>query len=228
MTAFYNDWAHFAVTHDQTEGQQMAIYINGIELARGTHDFVGVGQIIESVQFEVPEKTEIQSLMLCSWSFWSEVYHKGMIDEFRIWNASKTIDEIRDNMYKPLNGDEPNLVAYYNFDDDPSIDIAIDKTGSSARPRYDCMRVDVQHVTRTAIASKVTCPIQTRLFVSRVLNRQTRSTSLMKEFTVQALIVLARGESVKTQSRNACRQVRASAVTSMLRQSSTARRRPVW
>ena len=40
----------------------------------------------------------------------------GKIDEVRIWNTSRTRDEILSNMYTILNGNESGLVAYYRFD----------------------------------------------------------------------------------------------------------------
>jgi hypothetical protein len=43
-------------------------------------------------------------------------YFNGLIDEVRIWNVARTADQIRDNMYHPLTGNESGLVAYYNFD----------------------------------------------------------------------------------------------------------------
>ena len=109
MTQFYNDWAHIAVTHDQASGTKMAIYVNGEQLAEGTHDYVGVGQVNPEIDFDIPEKKVVQSLMLCSWSFWSEVYHKGLIDEFRIWNVSKTQAQVRDDMFKPLIKEDGSL-----------------------------------------------------------------------------------------------------------------------
>ena len=37
------------------------------------------------------------------------------IDELRIWTESRSESDINDNMFNELNGDETNLVAYYNF-----------------------------------------------------------------------------------------------------------------
>lgn len=41
----------------------------------------------------------------------------GKIDEVRIWNITRTETEIRENMYKQLNGTENGLVANYQFED---------------------------------------------------------------------------------------------------------------
>ncbi len=39
----------------------------------------------------------------------------GEIDEVRIWNDVRTLIEIKDNMFKELNGNENGLVAYYKM-----------------------------------------------------------------------------------------------------------------
>lgn len=44
----------------------------------------------------------------------SNVYN-GNIDELRIWTVARTQIEIQSNMHASLTGSEPNLVAYYNF-----------------------------------------------------------------------------------------------------------------
>ncbi len=41
---------------------------------------------------------------------------KGLIDEIRVWSDSISPDDLNANKLEILNGDEANLVAYYNFD----------------------------------------------------------------------------------------------------------------
>ncbi len=41
---------------------------------------------------------------------------KGYVDEVRVWTDSLSAETIKENQYKVLNGDEENLLAYYNFD----------------------------------------------------------------------------------------------------------------
>jgi len=43
-------------------------------------------------------------------------FFEGYIDEVRIWDIARTQDEIRENIHLTLNGDEPGLVSYYQFD----------------------------------------------------------------------------------------------------------------
>lgn len=53
---------------------------------------------------------------------------KGMIDEVKVWTEEKSSDDIVNNMFTKLNGDEPNLLAYWNFDN--LADTATDVTGN--------------------------------------------------------------------------------------------------
>ncbi len=41
----------------------------------------------------------------------------GKMDEVRIWSEARTLEEINSNMFKHLNGDEDNLMAYYQMSD---------------------------------------------------------------------------------------------------------------
>ncbi len=42
---------------------------------------------------------------------------KGVFDEIRIWDVARTAQEINDNKDNELNGKEPGLAAYFNFND---------------------------------------------------------------------------------------------------------------
>lgn len=55
----------------------------------------------------------------------------GVIDEVRVWDVALTDADVAANKYEVLNGDENNLVAYYNFDIN-SASNAIDLTSSQA------------------------------------------------------------------------------------------------
>ncbi|MCB0565316.1 MAG: T9SS type A sorting domain-containing protein [Phaeodactylibacter sp.] len=50
----------------------------------------------------------------------------GSLDEVRIWDVARTPAEIRNNMFKNLNGDEPGLVLYLNMDNDDGTEILED------------------------------------------------------------------------------------------------------
>ncbi len=41
---------------------------------------------------------------------------RGMLDEIRVWDKALTLEELNENAYKVLSGNEDNLVGYWNFD----------------------------------------------------------------------------------------------------------------
>lgn len=45
----------------------------------------------------------------------------GQIDEVRIWNTARTIDDIESNKYKILSGSEQGLIGYWNFNDQATL-----------------------------------------------------------------------------------------------------------
>ena len=45
-------------------------------------------------------------------------HFKGTIDDVRIWNVARSMDQIRGYMDRSLTGEEPGLVGYWNFDND--------------------------------------------------------------------------------------------------------------
>ncbi|MFT3740731.1 MAG: BNR-4 repeat-containing protein [Breznakibacter sp.] len=42
---------------------------------------------------------------------------KGLVDEVRVWNTTRTEQEIAANRFQTIPGDTPGLIAYWNFDD---------------------------------------------------------------------------------------------------------------
>ena len=45
-------------------------------------------------------------------------HFSGVMDELRVWDHARTVEEIRGPMYCELSGAEPGLVAYYHFEND--------------------------------------------------------------------------------------------------------------
>jgi hypothetical protein len=53
----------------------------------------------------------------CSWTFWSEVYHQGLLDELRIWDTVRTQAQIRDAMFTSIQKeDHTHLAGYWSFE----------------------------------------------------------------------------------------------------------------
>jgi hypothetical protein len=74
-----------------------------------------MGQPYPTSKFPVPK--QVRGISICSNQFNSVSHHPGWIDEFRIFNYSRTGTEIRRDMHTTLTGNEPGLWAYWNFDD---------------------------------------------------------------------------------------------------------------
>ena len=126
-------WTHYTFTHDQASGNTSKIYINGKLKASINHQQIGVGQnrypdIHKSLR---PVATEVVGLSVCAWTMWSGIYHKGFLDELRIWNRTLGEDEINEHMYKQLTLPQNGLMAYYTFDE-PNNErgIATDSSGN--------------------------------------------------------------------------------------------------
>ena len=57
-------------------------------------------------------------------------YFDGKMDEVRIWSEARTLEEINYNMFKHLNGDEGNLMAYYQMSDASGTTLTDNSTNS--------------------------------------------------------------------------------------------------
>lgn len=96
-------WNHLAVTYDKNGGaQNFRLYLNGLLVASTNAQ----GDIIS------PHVSWIIGNL-------KEQYYSydGQMDELRFWNRALTPQEIQDQRFVKLNGDENGLVAYYNFDE---------------------------------------------------------------------------------------------------------------
>ncbi len=89
-------WYHVAVTYNSVTGD-MQLFKNGA--------------LVQTAS-SVPAYTE-PFLEIGRYS--SANYFNGTIDEVRLWNTVRTASEIAASMSCELTGDEPGLLAYYNF-----------------------------------------------------------------------------------------------------------------
>ena len=90
-------WEHVTWTY---ESNLVTVYVNGESL--GTTFSLGPLANGAILYWNIIGKSPSHSL-------------HGEIDEVRIWNDVRTLTEIKDNMFKELNGNENGLMAYYKM-----------------------------------------------------------------------------------------------------------------
>ncbi|MBN2016694.1 MAG: T9SS type A sorting domain-containing protein [Candidatus Cloacimonetes bacterium] len=93
-----NGWYHIACVAD---GSNLYIYLNGRLEVSGNQG----GNI----------HTSNEVVNIGNTTNMTGRYFDGLIDEVRIWSDVRDISEIRQNMYRELNGDEQGLTGYYKF-----------------------------------------------------------------------------------------------------------------
>jgi hypothetical protein len=103
------DWFHFAGTYKR--GGYFVVYING-----QAKDSLNVSSITSSFAGSYTYKLGQDGTGNYTWNGGNPRYN-GKIDELRIWSQVRTAQQIQDNMCHSLMGNEPNLYAYYNFNE---------------------------------------------------------------------------------------------------------------
>jgi len=64
-----------------------------------------------------------------------EYFLTGGLDEVRIWDYARQQAEIQADMGAALTGDEPGLIGYWNFEEEPSSQWALDATAFQSHGR---------------------------------------------------------------------------------------------
>lgn len=95
---YLDKWTHVALVSDGKTFK--GIYLDGVLVASGTE-----------ASFP-PERTNL--VVGC---FLNDSYHKGLIDELRIWNRVRSQEEIERDMRRTLTSPQPGLVGYWRFDE---------------------------------------------------------------------------------------------------------------
>ncbi|USQ03551.1 LamG-like jellyroll fold domain-containing protein [Aquirufa antheringensis] len=96
-----NTWTHVAVTRSSTGVVKM--YINGVlDASTNTMNVTGDNAAFRSIGGK-RVGTGMEGLFT------------GAIDNLKVWNTERSASEISNGMFTELNGDESNLLAYYNF-----------------------------------------------------------------------------------------------------------------
>ncbi|MFN8154719.1 MAG: LamG-like jellyroll fold domain-containing protein [Bacteroidia bacterium] len=94
-------WVHFATTF--ASGVQMICYVNG-EPVTG----------LPLTGNAIAASTNPFIIGIAPWDL-VNFQSFGNIDEIRIWSVARTQDDIKSTMHKHLQGNEPGLVAYWDF-----------------------------------------------------------------------------------------------------------------
>ncbi|MEP5612860.1 MAG: LamG-like jellyroll fold domain-containing protein [Cyclobacteriaceae bacterium] len=94
----YGRWYHVAMVRGSAD---LKLYIDGIHVNTEFNPVV-LGDVSNAENLVIGD----------SWG----IEYEGMLDEIRLWNVERTEAEIQSTILQTLVGDEPNLVAYYNFD----------------------------------------------------------------------------------------------------------------
>ena len=98
-TIILNQWHHIAGTYD---GQEMKLYVDGIEKAQGAYAGNNINYNPEN------------DLLFGMFKDNNEVYAvAGKIAEIRLWKVVRTQQEIQNNLYQRLAGNESGLVGYW-------------------------------------------------------------------------------------------------------------------
>ena len=95
-------WHHVAAVRD--ESGFIYLYVDGVEFDTDENF---------SENLDNDEMVEIGKWQ--SENYENETFIGG-IDEVRIWNSARTVEEINDTMYNSLLGSEENLLGYWNFE----------------------------------------------------------------------------------------------------------------
>ena len=96
-TLVKDKWYHAAIVYD---GSTMSLYLNGQP---------------EFLNSSITPQSATGNLILGTNDIGDNPFD-GEMDELRIWDDERTIDEITKNIHATLKGDETGLLAYYKFD----------------------------------------------------------------------------------------------------------------
>ena len=104
-----NEWNHIVYSRNGTGMGNHKIFVNGEEqqlLTENNYNFTDndIDKLIGSKNG-------------------STGFYSGILEEMRLWNIVRTEEEIRENMYIPLVGNETGLVSYWQFNEDSGTNV---------------------------------------------------------------------------------------------------------
>tara|TARA_Y100000588_G_scaffold28898_1_gene28223 strand:- start:524 stop:1753 length:1230 start_codon:yes stop_codon:yes gene_type:complete len=108
----FNTWHHIVGVGDGTaNSNNLKIYVNGVLKAQGGSAPSGghYGSSNYKINIGAGAYDPLNT------SLTNKRVFDGNLDEIRIWNDARTLEEIKSNMFKNLAGDEDNLQLYYKM-----------------------------------------------------------------------------------------------------------------
>jgi hypothetical protein len=144
LSATTNQWAHFAMTWD---GTTVRAYVNGVLKA-------------SKVSTSTSQTTLMTGMSELVIGGYPPAYFNGQIDEFRIWNVARSAAEIASTMNHTLVGNEPNLTAYWKFDEMSGTTVADSVTSAGHTPHPGMLSADKASDDPTFVVSTapLSCP----------------------------------------------------------------------
>lgn len=101
------EWTHLAVSYNGGSGVA-SVYINGENPIQATQTGI--------------DPSNALALRIGA-NVAGTNFFQGLIDEVRLWNVTRTQDQIREAMHLTLQGSETGIVSYYQFNEDSNDDI---------------------------------------------------------------------------------------------------------
>ncbi|MFN0050393.1 MAG: LamG domain-containing protein, partial [Cytophagales bacterium] len=99
----YNTWSHVAVTYNGSTSI-LGFYFNGVNVTNVGYNL------------NLNVTGGLNDFFIGRQGYGCQCHKfNGQIDEARIWNVARTPNDIRENIYRTINGNLPGLVAAYNF-----------------------------------------------------------------------------------------------------------------
>lgn len=123
ISLFDGRWHHFAAV--KNKDKKLYLYVDGKADGSSSHTVGNFLPIIDQ-EFLLGANPEVDRR-----------YFKGNMDEIRLWNRERSLDEIKSDMNVALDGVSSGLIAYYNFNqgktwgDNSSITELIASVGNS-------------------------------------------------------------------------------------------------
>ena len=143
LEEYRGQWSHWTFTKDVTTGT-MEIYLNGDLWHRETHKVL-------------PLLKPFSVRLGCYFNHREGLFYHGKLAEVQLWDYARTETEIRQDMYRSLQGNEPGLRAYWPLNEGTG-NIVHDKTPGANHGRIHGSNETDWVVTKLPIASPASSP----------------------------------------------------------------------